>query len=333
MSTITINPDHPFIRYTGRLDDRNPLAPVLAWQGCQVEFRIKARQLAFRAKGYWRNWLEVMVDGCHAKVEIREGEAEYAIILPSRSQSPDGSFRVTLFKRTEAYSGEYTFLGLVADDEAGLLPLEPAPGFKLEFYGDSITAGACNEDLRDDQYDDLVTHNNYLSYGAIAARQLGAGYTNCAVSGMGICESWNEYRVHDVWDKVRLADKSLTWDFRRWQPDVVVVNLGQNDDGFPSSQGRPFPRDFRERYVDFILKLHAVYPGAKIVHANGGMPASFESRGLAAALPGALEDLARQGLEPWYHVYRAFNYAHPKVAVHYRMAQELVDFLRPIIGR
>lgn len=330
--TKLIPADHPLVRYTGRVDDRDPKAPVMAWQGCQAEFRIRTGKLALHTRGHWRNWLEVVVDGLHVKREVPSGDGVLEIPLHSRKGS-DGAHRVTVFKRTEAYSGEYTLLGMEADRDAALFPLEPPPALGIEFYGDSITAGACNEDVRDDQYDDLATHNNYLSYGAETCRILGARYGNCAISGMGICETWNEYRARDVWDKVRLTDKSLLWDFTRWQPDVVVVNLGQNDEGFPASQGRPFPAEFRERYVDYIMKLSSVYPRATIVHASGGMGASFDSTGLREAMQGALSDLRAHGLPAHYFIFDAFNHAHPRVAVHLRMARQLADFLRPLLPR
>jgi len=323
-------PDVAGFRYIGRFDDRDPQKPRYAWQGCTIEFRLctKSPQALLKFEGTWRNWLQVEINGQTRIVEIKEAYADYPLDFTAIPADSDGAWHVKIFKRTEAYGGELCFLGLQVSEDATLLTLPPRPDLRIEIYGDSISAGACNEDPGEDQYDTLETHNNYLSYGAITARALNAEYSNCAISGMGVCESWNEYKARMVWDKVRLQDLNLSWDFKRWQADIVVVNLGQNDDGFPASEGRPFPEDFTQKYLDLIRNLHAVYPRAHIVHASGGMPASFQSEGLKAGLKKAFAVLESEGIKTHYFVFEAFSYNHPRVEIHQKMADQLIAYIK-----
>jgi hypothetical protein len=41
--------------------------------------------------------------------------------------------------------------------------------------------------------------------------------------------------------------------------DVVLPNLGQNDHGFPASQGEPFAADFSERYLACVRAMRQRY--------------------------------------------------------------------------
>jgi hypothetical protein len=56
----------------------------------------------------------------------------------------------------------------------------------MEFIGDSITVGACNEDGDADQWENRRTHNAAMSYAALTAEAFSADHRNIAVSGMGV---------------------------------------------------------------------------------------------------------------------------------------------------
>jgi hypothetical protein len=73
-----------------------------------------------------------------------------------------------------------------------------------------------------------ATENHYLTYGSIAARNLGADLATVAWSGKGIVYNYGD-------DKTRSSPVALRPDapWRRgqrvdfsWQPDAVVINLG-----------------------------------------------------------------------------------------------------------
>jgi lysophospholipase L1-like esterase len=47
-------------------------------------------------------------------------------------------------------------------------------------------------------------------------------------------------------------------------PDVVLLNLGQNDHGFPASKGQPIAADFGPRYLAFVRQLRDRYPTQRL---------------------------------------------------------------------
>jgi lysophospholipase L1-like esterase len=234
-----------------------------------------------------------------------------------------------LRKRTEASQAESRFFGLrLAPGGKLLAPPAPRP-LRLEFYGDSITAGACNGDIGTDQYEDLSTHDGTRAYGALTAEALGADYIGTAVSGIGITATWDQLLMPQVWNRYapRLDAPVAPPDARA--PDVVLVNLGQNDFGFPHSQGRPMARDFAPRYLAFVRELRTRYPHAKLVLMIGGMTAWQEEPAIPKALEQARQTLRAEGdTQVWTYTFKAFSWAHPRIDVHALMAQELTQFLK-----
>jgi len=128
--------------------------------------------------------------------------------------------------------------------------------------GDSLTAGAgvegtstsCSPNI------DAFT-NNYLAYGSVAARALGADVVNIAWSGIGVYRS---YSASDPTMPARydyaIPNDQTPWDFSRFAPHVVVVNLGTNDFG-PGDPGKPYV----DAYVAFTKHVREKYPSAPFV--------------------------------------------------------------------
>ncbi len=309
----------------GRIDRTAPNAPVFIWQGTEVRARISGGRIGARFSDSWGGTcFNLVVDGRATVLKLVDnGIHDYILDLVL----PEGEHEVSLFKRTEAYSTRATFLGLIVETNAAVLPRPPERRLLIEFFGDSITAGACNEDPGEDQYDDVSTHDNYLAYGAITARNLGADYLCTAVSGVGISYSWNPRLLPRIYDRLYPEPTSPRYDFSGRKPDIVVINVGQNDYGFPLSIGKPFPIDFRDRYVRFVHDIRGLYPEAFIVCAIGGMTAYRESAELRAAFDGAVAGLKAEDGRILSYCFRAASRNHPRVAIHRKLAGELTAFL------
>jgi hypothetical protein len=322
-----IDADHPGFYYIGRIDDHDPKAPVLIWQGTEVRARFSGKDIGFRFSNAWgQNFYNVVVDGKVWILKLNEwGTHDY---LYTQTLS-EGFHDLILFKRTEANAGNAEFRGLILGKGAKLEP-KPAPlPLRIEFYGDSITAGACNEDLPGaEQYDDLSTHNNYLSYGAITARNLNAEYVCIAVSGIGICYSWNSYRMPEIYDRLYLHIPDVKYNFRGRQPDMVILNVGQNDYGYPKAREMEFPADFMAKYIELVRKIRGWYPDARIVCAIGGMSAYEDSPELQSAFQKAVAELKTTDKKIFSFVFKAFTYNHPRVDTHAKMAEELTAYLQ-----
>jgi lysophospholipase L1-like esterase len=200
---------------------------------------------------------------------------------------------------------------------------------KFEFYGDSITAGACNGDIAEDQYEDLSSHDGTRAYGALTAERLGADYVGIAVSGIGITATWHDLLMPQVWNRYapRLDAAIAPPDPRA--PDVVLLNLGQNDHGFRASKGQSIAPDFGARYLAFVRQLRGRYPHARIVLLMGGMSAPQEQPAIPHAVQRAVQTLRAEGdAQVWSYRFRAFAWTHPRIDVHAQMADELTEFLQ-----
>jgi len=319
--------DDPLLRYVGRTDSRVPHTRGLSWSGTELRARFTGTRLGLRmASLHGANHFDVEIDG-HRRSLVVTGEAAQEWRL--RAPLPAGRHELRLVKRTEGAMAEARFDGLLLADDGTLLPPPPARALRLEFYGDSITAGACDGDMGVDQYEDLSTHDGTRAYSALTAQRLGADYVGIAVSGIGITRTWGDLLMPQVWDRVapHLDAPVAAPDPR--EPDVVLVNLGQNDHGLPASRGEPFPHEFAGKYLDFIRQLRHRYPHARLVLLIGGMTAWKDEPQLVPAVHAAMQRLHAEGDRlVWSHTFEAFSYAHPRIDVHQRMADELVAFLR-----
>jgi hypothetical protein len=321
-----VRPDDPGLYYVGRFAERTIREPVFAWQGSQLLARFEGSRIGFRfSRATGRNFFNVIVDGENRLLALVEGgSADYVADF----EPGPGPHELVLFKRSEGYFGSAALQGLLVEEGTALGPPPEPLGLRVELYGDSITAGACNDDGEIDQYDDLSTHDAYLSYGAIACRELGAEFVCIAVSGTGITCSWNPILMGEVWDRVAPDPASERWDFSGREPDVVVVNLGQNDFGLPHSTGGTLSPEFAPRYVGFVRAIRGAYPRSRIVCAIGGMSAWHASSDLRRAWKSAMAELRAEdgGIEELR--FEARSDAHPRVPIHRALGQELAAFIR-----
>jgi beta-lactamase class D/lysophospholipase L1-like esterase len=208
----------------------------------------------------------------------------------------------------------------------------------MEFFGDSKTVGACNEDGNTDQWDTRRTHNGLLSYAAMTAEAFNADHRNISVSGMGVITGYVDVNVSQMWNKIYPRASSPLADMKAWVPDVVFVNLGENDDSFTKKQKQPFPPDFNEGYVSLVRNIRGAYPKAHIVLLRGGMHGGMHSKALDAAWKDHIERLESNDKNISHYVlkYQAMN--HPRVAEDRKLADELIDwlkqqnFMKPFIG-
>ncbi len=323
--------DDPALRWIGRIDRRSePGAALLAWSGSELRARFSGTRLALRlapARGGIAHFT-VEVDGQrHALALLGSGVQDWVLRRPLGP----GEHSLRVIKRTEGSMAEARLLGLLVDAPAVLAPPPERP-LRLVFYGDSITAGACNGDEGEDQYEDLFAHDGTRAYGCLAAEKLGADYHGIAVSGIGLTRSWHELLMPMVWNRLapRTDAPALPPPARdERQREIVLVNLGQNDHGFPASRGEPFPPEFAAAYLDFVRRLRRHHAGAKIVLLIGGMSAWREQPAIPAAIEATLRQLRAEGdSRLWHYRFQAFAWAHPRIDVHALMADELLAFLQ-----
>jgi lysophospholipase L1-like esterase len=319
--------DERFV-YQGRIDFSDRTTPVLIWQATRVSLDFEGDTLALLfdgAKG--QCFFNATVDGATTIVEVREGQTPRGTNL---SGFGPGRHHLVLFKRSEASAGTARFRGIeLAANARAWKSTPPDYRFRMEFIGDSITAGACNEDKDKDQWEDRGTHNSALSYATLTAHALHADYRNIAVSGMGVATGWTTVKAGEVWDRLYPIPTSPRADLAAWTPNVVLVNLGENDDSFPRAHNQSFPTNYTESYVSLIQSVRKSYPNARIVLLRGGMWGGGQSEPLRNAWETAVKQLEAADPNIRYFVFKHWTPNHPRVEDDREMAEELIRLLKP----
>src|SRR5699024_5880932 len=141
---------------------------------------------------------------------------------------------VELYKLTSMHPGYprgYSkFYGFLLDENAEVYPPPALKKRKIEFYGNSITNGFGIEDYEGGHGGQSLYENNYKTYAAIVARHFDAQVHCIAKSGVGMLKGTTLPNMPEMYDRIDPFgnDKAL-WDFSNYTPEVVVINLLQND--------------------------------------------------------------------------------------------------------
>jgi len=319
------------VRVSGRTGTAANGNPILYWPGASVAACFEGTSLAVKLNDpSGRAFYNVIIDGKDSSpviLDMQQGENTYGAV----SNLANGVHSVLLYRRTEGLDGPTEFLGFILDDGATLLPPPAAPGRRIEFYGDSITCGMGDE-APDDGPDDINSQrNNYVAYGAVTARDLGADYRCIARSGIGIVKSWFDLTMPDYWYRLDPADPASRWDFSTWTPDVVVVNLFQNDNSLiPKMDPVPGAEQIIQAYVDFISGIRNVYPDAHIVCALGSMNATIEGSLWPGYIHQAVERMNDPNLSELIFPNTGW-WKHPRIRHHREMADLLTAHLRNVM--
>ena len=256
-SAIDAMPAAPAVHFVGRYDDGDPNAVRFSWPGSGAVVRFDGTGARVRLDdpaGYFT----VVVDGAvQARLETTPGERVYELA----ASLPAGEHTVELYRRTEGAFGPTVLLDVELD--GSLLAPRP-PARRIEILGDSITCGYGNEGA--DQFCNFSadTENHYLTYGAIAARSLGAELSTVAWSGKGVIYNYGDDTFEplpEVYERAIPTDSAVTWSFD-WQPNVVVINLGTNDF---STDNDPTEQVFVAAYAGLLEQIRQHYPSAAIL--------------------------------------------------------------------
>lgn len=269
--------------YTGRIDFSDKNKPYITWPGTSIKANIAGNKLVLLIedeKG--ENYFNVIINGNTLYpyvLKLNKGLKKYDLSHLITSKTTE----FELFKRTEGYEGGTFFRGVEVQNGYSLEKTPKRPSRKIAFFGDSITSGMGNEGADNDVDNRASEKNHYLSYAAITARNLNAEFHTVSRSGIGFMVSWFDFIMPDYYDQLTgVENNDSQWDFSTWQPDVVVVNLGQNDswliDNEKRLQPEPTDQDIIDAYANFIIKLSVHYPNAKFVSALGSMNATENNK-------------------------------------------------------
>jgi lysophospholipase L1-like esterase len=326
--------EQPGVRFVGRVDATDASNVRFAWSGTGIVARFLGTSIAARLGGGQQ--YTVLIDGA---LQPKLAPSTATSVLAENLA--DGPHVVEIYRRTEANQGESIFSGF--DLGAGALLAPPAaPQRRIEIIGDSITCGYGNEgpDMNCGFTPD--TENHYLTYGAIAARTLGAELSTVAWSGKGVVCNYGDDATSCTDPMPAYYDRTLpnrpdsVWTFSAWQPQAVVIHLGTNDF---STMVDPAQADFETAYAALLGRIRAAYPDAVILCTLGPGSGAEHTTALAF-IENAVQSRVAQGdakvttfeLPP---TNSSDGYGcdwHPSLQTHERMAEALTAALRVELG-
>lgn len=322
--------------YIGRFNTSDPVGPKSAWSATTIRANFTGTGISADLYSSGDNWYNVIIDGVvRTPVHLPAG-TNGSVTLASGLAA--GNHTIEFVRRTEAWVGDVQFRGFTVT--GGQLLAPPAPSSKrIEFIGDSITAGYGNEGA--DQYQSFTTQNEnaYLAYGSVAARALDADQFTIAWSGKGVIRNYGGDTT-DVLPSIYLRilpyDTTTLWDPSQWIPQVVFINLGTND----FSIGAPDKTAFTTAYVDFVEQIRSQYPNAHIYCALGPMLSDSNLTSARDYITTVVNQFISAGDTKVHFIEfpmqdGSLGYGedwHPSVAQHAAMAEQLVSRLKTDLG-
>lgn len=340
------SPSDSYIQYIGRISFQNPERPQFNYPGVQVNVCFEGTELRMLCKPKSGYWMAQIDDAAPFKVGFTSRCDSVATLCTAL---PNGRHTARLTYCIEGWDLKPEFRGFVTD---GRLVDPPAlPSRTIEFIGNSITCGYGNEAMKPtDQYS-YETQNYYYSYAHQTALRLNAVAHVVARSGIGVYRNYNgsrtgtpDNRMPAQYEYTLYAEKSAfrkqggsmdeRWDFTRFQPDVICINLGTND----LSTNNYDTRLLKQGYKNLLEMVRRHNPHSKIVFLTGSMLQGKELDICKRLLNEVTTEAHEAGDQ---QVYRfdmtpqgSLGYGadwHPSYEQHKKMADELSVYLQKLM--
>ncbi|KWX72341.1 SGNH/GDSL hydrolase family protein [Paenibacillus jilunlii] len=192
---------------------------------------------------------------------------------------------VRLIKLSEAAMSTVGIQDIAVHAADGIKPT-PDKIHTIEFIGDSITCGYGVDDEHELHSFSTATEDVTKTYAYLTAEQLEADYSMVSYSGYGIITGYTEnghklttHLLPDYYEKVgksegkfdnRLLPQDVRWDFRKFVPELIVINLGTNDDSY-TKEDTAKQTEYAEEYVEFLKMVRRNNSHAPILCTLGIM--------------------------------------------------------------
>lgn len=256
---------------------------------------------------------------------------------------------IKLIKLSEAAESTFGIKDITV--EGGTIAPTAEKELKIEFIGDSITCGYGVDDEVKENHFKTSTEDATKAYAYKTAQILDADYSLVSYSGHGIISGYtsNDQKVTsqlvpDVYEKFAKSYgsyegifnvSSVAWDFTKFQPDFVVINLGTNDASYCGAD-KERVLDYATNYAEFLKVVRKNNPDAHIICALGVMGDSLYT-GVKMAVEQYISEtgdtkVSHLRLTPQDG---STGYAadwHPTAATHDIAAQEMADEIRRLMA-
>lgn len=265
----------------------------VALSGAGAAFLFQGKKLTITIFG-GRNALVPGNDTCYARFAIfLNGERVIDDIMDKDSKTyevinslEEREAMVQIMKLSESAMSAIGIAPVSCDEEAVLTHI-PEKTRKIEFIGDSITCGYGVDDFDMTHTFSTQTEDVTKAYAYKTAQLLDADYSMFSCSGYGIVSGYtadpqirgSEELIPPYYESQCFcrddfgsagAPAEISWDFSQYQPQVVVINLGTNDDSFcQDTQWKQ--EEYCQKYREFVKVVRKNNPQAEIFCTLGLM--------------------------------------------------------------
>lgn len=285
----SITPTPQYVKRLGRTLFQDDIL-WLALSGSGIEFSFEGQHLEICLQGDDHTAADadlariaIYIDGKRILDEmIRTPQPHYTIIDEQTSRN----CTVRLLKLSEAPMSIVGIRELVTD-ETGCVNPAPAKAHRIEFIGDSITCGYGTDDDDLSHTFSTATEDVTKAYAYRTAEALDADYSMVSYSGYGVYSGYVDESI-DVRNVSELVPpyyslvgfsrgtyhgEAITmtdWDFRCFEPEIIVLNLGTNDNSY-CRNNPDREAEFIQCYQDFVTRVREKNPNAYILCVYGLM--------------------------------------------------------------
>ena len=290
-----VKASHPMIQYMRRVSfGKNPDVASFNFPGTTIEANFQGASLKMMCRpmtGYFM----AQVDGSEPfKVGFN---AERDSVVTLATALPKGVHHVKVMYVIEGLFRNPEFRGFVLDKGCKLVEAPALSERKIEFIGNSITCGYGVESIEmSDPFED-ETENHWLTYANIVSDSLKAQHTSISRSGIGVYRNYDGPKTGSAENMPWQYEYTLfnkhdeKWDFAKYQPQLVCINLGTNDLSTDNYDIQLYEKNYRM----FLTTVRSKYPDAKIVLLTGPMLGKKESSEQRAALDRICADANKSG--------------------------------------
>jgi len=237
------------------------------WSGSGIAFNFHGAGFILSLGEYKADmpaYIKVSVDGGRHEQRFAVCDGREKIIIEGL---PEKRHRAEIIKITEGASKlAFEKLSLLGSDAALQLPPR-SKRRRLEFIGDSITAGYGVLGRRSDPSYATYQQDVTKSYAGLTVQATGAEGRFICISGKGIvCNSQGnreDVKAGEYYDR---ADYGGGHCADGWTPDAVIVNIGTNDCGGPAGK-----EEFALAAEKLIRGIRARYANTQIIWMYGMM--------------------------------------------------------------
>lgn len=298
------------------------------------------------------NWVRyaVFVNGIRTIEGLLDGITKTVPVICGTKSGKEVEADIKFVKLSECAMSTVGICPIECEGEITPVPAKP---LKLEIIGDSITCGYGVDEYDPEVHFKTATEDFTKGYAYKTAKLLDADVRAFSISGWGIISGYIDspdlppltdhilppyytklgfsYEKFD--DRDDLAPQDISWDFGSYVPDIIVVNLGTNDESYCKGHADRFEH-YSEEYAKFLAVVHNCNPTAKLLCIMGIMADET-----APYMEKAVDEFKKQSGFTQIYTMRftphdgKLGYGadwHPSPATHDRAAKLLAEKIREI---